>query len=76
MARMLHSTDFLPAPCSEKLFFFTPNLSTIFDEYLKQALTFSLSPEKQGGKHMGNMQPALQNNNEASGNFSRKRNGS
>lgn len=76
VARMPHCTDFLSALCSEKLLLFSPNLSKIFNEHLKQAPTFSLPPEKQGGKHMGNMQPVLQNNNEASGNFSRKRNGS
>lgn len=66
--------DFVSALCWEKLLLFRSNLPTILDEYLKWAPTFSLPPEKQGGKHMGNMQLGLQNNNEASGNFSRKRN--
>lgn len=62
------------APCFGKPLLVTSNLSKIFNEYLKWVPTFSLPPGKQGGKHMGNMQLVLQNNNEASGNFSRKRN--
>lgn len=66
--------NFLSALCCEKLLLFNSNLSEIFNEYLKWAWTFSLPPEKQAGKHMGNMQLVLQNNNEASGSFSRNRN--